>query len=176
MGEQKTIDHIKINIRMQNPGQEPPESSNAPNQDFKDMNVLCTFKIKMESQNLGQGFIKDQSPSQSRSWCQSPVRSLQHPQKPQMRTYKDMDAFCIFKIEIESEDLNHGYIKDQWPYPNKIKIPNPTQESTASSKAPNEDFMDMDVLCTFKIKKESWNSDHGYIKDQWPYLNKDEYA
>ena len=60
MGEQKTSDHIKINIRMQNPGQEPPESSKAPNQDFKDMNVLCTFKIKIESQILEYGCTKDQ--------------------------------------------------------------------------------------------------------------------
>ena len=47
MGEQKTGDHIKINIRMQNPGQEPPESSKAPNEDLKDMDDLCTFKIKI---------------------------------------------------------------------------------------------------------------------------------
>ena len=48
----------------------------------------------------------------------------------------------------------------------KIRVPNPTQELTAYSKAPNEDLKDMDVLCTFKIKIESQNSDHGYIKDQ----------
>ena len=55
----------------------------------------------------------------------------------------------------------------------KIKMPNPSQEPPASSKAPNEDLKDMDVLCTFKIKLESQNSDHGYIIDQWPYLNQD---
>ena len=48
---------------------------------------------------------------------------------------------------------------------NKIKIgmPNPSQKSLASSKFPNEDLKDMDVLCTFKIKTESQNSDHGNI-------------
>merc|ERR1712082_94330 len=29
----------------------------------------------------------------------------------------------------------------------------------------------MDVLCTFKIKIESQNSEYGCTKDQWPYPN-----
>ena len=40
--------------------QEPPESSKAPNQDLKDMDVLGTFKIKMESHNSEHGCIKNQ--------------------------------------------------------------------------------------------------------------------
>ena len=47
----------------------------------------------------------------------------------------------------------------------KIKMPNPTQEPPASSKVPNEDLSDIDVLFNFKIKIEGQNSDHGYIKD-----------
>ena len=58
MGVPKTSDHIQINIRMPNPSQEPPASSKAPNQDLKDMDVLCTFKIKLESQNLEHLCIK----------------------------------------------------------------------------------------------------------------------
>ena len=45
-------------------------------------------------------------------------------------------------------------------------MPNPSQEPPALSKTPNEDLKDMDVLFIFKIKIESQNSDHGYIKDQ----------
>ena len=120
---------------MPNPSEEIPASSNAPNEDLKDFDVLCTLKIKIESQNS-----------------------------------------------------HHGCIKDQWPYPNlqciktrdhiqiKIKIQYPSQEPPASSKAPNEDLKDMDVLCTFKIKTESQNLDHGCIKDQWPYSNQDQGA
>ena len=52
--------HIKIKIKVPNPSQEPPVSSETPNQDFKDIAVLCTFKIKIESQNFEQGYIKDQ--------------------------------------------------------------------------------------------------------------------
>ena len=34
----------------------------------------------------------------------------------------------------------------------------------------------MDVLCTFKIKIESQNLDHGYVKDQGPYQNQEQDA
>ena len=57
-----------------------------------------------------------------------------------------------------------------------IKMLNPSQEPSASSKAPNQDLKDTDVLCTFKIKIESQKSDHGFIKDLWPYLNQDQEA
>ena len=83
---------------MPNPNQEHPVSSNAPNEDLKDIDVLWTFKFKIESQNL-----------------------------------------------------DNGCIKHQWPYPNQDQMPNPSQEPPASSKAPNQDLKDMDVLFTFKI-------------------------
>ena len=60
MAVSKTSDHIQIKIKMSNPSQEPPASSKAPNQDLMDIDVLCTFKIKIESQNLDHGCIKDQ--------------------------------------------------------------------------------------------------------------------
>ena len=42
-------DSLKINIKMPNPSQEPPASFKAPNEDLKDMDFLCTFKIKVKS-------------------------------------------------------------------------------------------------------------------------------
>ena len=57
MGVSKTSDHIQIKIKMPNPNQEPPASYKAPNEDLKDMDVLCTFKIKIESQNLDHWYI-----------------------------------------------------------------------------------------------------------------------
>ena len=56
----------------------------------------------------------------------------------------------------------------------KIKIPNPIQKHPASSKAPNGDLKDTDVLCTFKIKIERKSSEYGCIKYQWPYHNQDQ--
>merc|ERR1711954_345417 len=60
MGISKTSDYIQIKIKMPQPSQEPPAPSKVPNEDLKDMDVLCTFKIKIESQNLDHGCIKDQ--------------------------------------------------------------------------------------------------------------------
>ena len=53
-------DHIQFNVKRQNSSQEPPASFKAPHEDLKDMDVLCTFKMKIESKNLDHGYIKDQ--------------------------------------------------------------------------------------------------------------------
>ena len=54
-----------------------------------------------------------------------------------------------------------------------MKTPSPSQEPPGSSKAPNKDLKDKDVLCTLKIKKEIQSSEHGHIKDQRLYPNED---
>ena len=46
-----------------------------------------------------------------------------------------------------------------------LNSPSPSQDPPVSSKAPNWDLEEMDVLYTFKIKTESQNLDHGYIKE-----------
>ena len=112
-------------IKIPNSSQEPQASSKAPNQDLKDMDILCIVNIKIESQNLD---------NRAKIWIIGLSKTSDH-------------------IQIQ------------------VKMPNSSQEPPASSKAPNGDLKDMDVLCTFKIKIESQNSDHGYIKDQWPYQN-----
>ena len=86
---------------MPKPSQEPPVSSKSQNEDLKDIDVLCTFKIKI-------------------------VANFQIMGVPKTSDY----------IEI------------------KIKMPNPSQEPAAFSKAPNQDLMDPDVLCNFKINLE----------------------
>ena len=48
MGVSKASNNIQIKIKMPNPSQEPLVSSKARNEDFKDMDVLRTFKIKIE--------------------------------------------------------------------------------------------------------------------------------
>ena len=62
MAVQKTVDLIQIKIQMPNPSHEPQATSKITNQDLKDMDVLWTFKIKIESQNSEYGFSKDQLP------------------------------------------------------------------------------------------------------------------
>ena len=113
MGVSKTSDHIQTKIEMPHTSQESPSSSKAPNEDFKDINVLCTFKLKTENK----------------------IQNM-----------------------VVSKTSDHIQIK--------IKMTNPSQDPPVSSKAPNQDLKDMDVLCIFKIKIESQISDHGCIKDQ----------
>ena len=62
MGISKTSDHIQIKIKMTNSRQEPPVSSKDPNEELKDMDFLCTFKIKIESRNLDYEYYKNQWP------------------------------------------------------------------------------------------------------------------
>ena len=56
----KVPDHSQIKIKISNPSQESPASSKAPNEDLKEIDVLCSFKIKIESQNLNHGCTKDE--------------------------------------------------------------------------------------------------------------------
>ena len=58
MGVSKTSDYIQIKIKMPNPSQEPPAPTKAPYKDLKDMDVLCTFKITLQSNNCDQGSVK----------------------------------------------------------------------------------------------------------------------
>ena len=61
----------------------------------------------------------------------------------------DLGVLYIFKIMIESQNFNLGVSETNDHIQIKIKIPNPSQDFQASSKAPYLDFKDMDVLCTF---------------------------
>ena len=108
MGISKTNDHIRIKIKMPNTSQEHPASSKAPNDDLKDMDVLCTFRIKIESQNLDHGctktndhiHIKTKMPNQSQ---EPPVSS-----KAQNEDLTDMDVPGPFKMIEEIQNLDHG--------------------------------------------------------------------
>ena len=155
---------------MPNPNKEPPASSKAPNEDLKDIEVLCNFKIKIENQNSDHGCIKPHWPS----WNQD------QDAKPQSRSSRVLQSpkwglkghGCSLHLHNLDREPKFG---ERVPKI-KIKVQNPNQEPPASSEAPNPDFKDMDVLCTFKIKIGSQKSDHRCTKDKEPYPNKDPYA
>ena len=48
MGISNICNHIQIKVKMPNLSQKPAASSKAPYEDLKDMDVLCTFKIKIQ--------------------------------------------------------------------------------------------------------------------------------
>ena len=150
MGASKTSDYIEIQIKMPNHSQETQASFRAPNEDLKDIDVLCTFKIKTESWKTS-GHIQIQINILNSS--QEPPSSS----KALNEDLKDIDVLCTLKIKIESQNLDHRFNKDQWPYLDQDQDTKPSQEPPVSSKAPNEDLKDTDVLCNFKIKIESQN-------------------
>merc|ERR1711954_441966 len=166
-GISKTSDHIQIKIKMPNPSQEPPASSKAPNEDLKDMDVLCTFKMKIESQILTMGISKTSDHVQIKIKMPNSSQEPQTSSKAPNEDFEDMDVLCTLKIKRERAKIQiMGKSKTSDHIQIKIKMPNPNQEPPASSQAQNDDLQDMDVLCTFKIKIESRNSDPGLIKNQ----------
>merc|ERR1711954_226048 len=94
---------------MPNPSHDPPVSSKAPHQDLMDRNVLCTFKIKIESQNSKHRvYQRPVTISKSRSKYQTPVRNLHHPNQDKIphfsqehpvsskRPYHDLKDMVVF--------------------------------------------------------------------------------
>ena len=95
MGVSRTGDYIKIKIKIENSSQEPAASSKALGQELEDMDVLCTFKIKLENQNLEHGCIKDrQFNFKMPNSNQEPPASSKAPNQD----LNDMDALCTSKI------------------------------------------------------------------------------
>ena len=125
MGVSKTTETINIKIKMPNPSQEPPASSKAPNEDLKDMDVLCTFKIKIESHNSEYGSIKDEWPYPNEDQDAKPHSGTLASSKAPNLYLKDMEDPCTFKINIESKNSEYKGIKDPWPLLNQDPDANP---------------------------------------------------
>ena len=95
MGVSKTSDHIQMKIKMPNPSQDLTASSKVPNQDMKNIDVLCTFKFKIESQILDHGSIAHiQSRIKITNPSQEPPVSL----KAKIQTLTYIDVLCTFEI------------------------------------------------------------------------------
>ena len=127
----KTSDNIQLKIKMPNPNQEPPASSWAPIEDLKDMDVLCTFKMKTESQNLEYRWIKTSYHIKIKIKMPSSSHEPPAPIRFSNQDFKNIYALCTFNIKIESINLEHGCIKNQWPYPNQDQDLKP-QSGTSS--------------------------------------------
>ena len=100
----------------------------------------------------------------SRSRCQTPVRNLQHPPKPKIRTSRTWMLFAPSKSRQRAKIVIIGVSKTNDYIQIKIKMPNPSQEPTMSSNAPNQDLKDLNDLCTFKIKMRAKFQNMGVAK------------
>ena len=74
-------------------------------------------------------------------------------------------------IKIKRHNLEHGYIKDWWPYPKKDQDAKPQSGTSSIFRCPNSRLKRRGCCLYFKIKMESQNLELGCIKDQWPYPN-----
>ena len=72
------------------------------------MDVLGTFKIKMESQNLEHDFTKDQYYIQIKIKIPNPSQEPPVSSKASDQGLNDMDILWAFKIKIESQNLDYG--------------------------------------------------------------------
>ena len=93
---------------MPTPSQEPPVSSKAPNQDLEDMDVLCTFKIKIETKIWITDVSKPSDHITKKIQMPNPSQ-----EPPESSKAPNKDVLCTFKIKIESQNLEHGCINDQ---------------------------------------------------------------
>ena len=113
MGVPKTSDHIQINIRVQNPSQEPPVFSKAPYQDLKDIDVLCTLISRWRAKIWNMGVPKTSEHIQINVRMQTPSQEPPASSKVPNPDLKDMDVLCSFIFNIESQNLEYGCTKDQ---------------------------------------------------------------
>ena len=74
-------------------------------------------------------------------------------------------CFALSKLRKGAKIQNIGVLNTSDHIQIKIKMPNLSQEPSASPKAPNQDLTHMDVLCTLKIKTECQNLEDGRTKD-----------
>ena len=88
----------KIKIKMSNPSQEPPPSSKAKNQNLKDMDVLCTLKIKTEPKFVKLVYQRPVTISKSSSRCKTPVGNFHVPPKPSLQDSKARVFFAPAKL------------------------------------------------------------------------------
>ena len=141
---------------MRNPIQEPPASSKAPKQGLKEIDVLCTFQIKIESQNSNHGCIKDWRPYQNQD----------QDAKPRSAPFRVLQSWklglkghgCSLHLQYQDREPESRTWVCQRPViilKSRSRCQTQVRNPLAPSKAPNEDLEEMDVLCTLKIKIES---------------------
>ena len=85
---------------MPRPSQEPAASSKVPNQDLKEMDVLCAKRKNMDV--LKTSMYPNEDPNLNPS--HEPPASSKAPNQD----LKDTDVLYTFKIKIESQNAEYG--------------------------------------------------------------------
>ena len=132
----KTSDHILYKIKILNPSQEPPASSEAPIEDLQDIDVLCILKIKIESQDSDDGYMKTSYHIQIKIKIPNPSQEPPVSSKAPNEYLKGMNVLFTCKIQVESQNLGHGCIKDQRPYQNQHQYTKPQSRTSSILQSP----------------------------------------
>ena len=173
MDVSKAIDHIQIKFKIPKPSQEPPASSKAQNQDSKCIDDLCTFIFKSEGQKLDHVCIKDQWPYPNQDKdpkSQSGTSSIL--QCPKLGLERHGCSLHLQNQDRKQQFRTRVYQGPETIIKSRSRFRNLVR-NLQHPPAPNLDFKDMDVHCTFKIKINSQSFGQGVINDQWSYPNQD---
>ena len=103
---------------MTNPSPEPPASSKAPDQDLKDMDALCTYKINIKRQKLEHECIRDQLTYPNKNQNAQPSSGTSRILKSTKLGIKGHGC-KTFIITTESQNQDHGLFKGQLQYQNE---------------------------------------------------------
>ena len=91
MDASKTSYHMQIKIKIPNLVQEPPASSKAPNQDLKDMDVLCPSKTRYKAKTQIMDASKTRDHIQIKIKMPYPSQEPPVSSKAPSQDLKDMD-------------------------------------------------------------------------------------
>ena len=79
------------------------------------MYVLCSFKIKVESENSEYWGIKDQWPYANQDQDAKLQSGTSNVLQSPSQDFNDMDVLYIFKIILDCKTSENWFIKDQFP-------------------------------------------------------------
>ena len=82
-----------------------------------------------------------------------------------------MDVLYTFKIKIKSQNSDHGYIKDQWPYPNQDQDAKPQSETSSPQESPKSWFKGHGCSLHLQIQARELKFRKWTYQRQWPCLN-----
>ena len=122
-----------------NPNMEPPAFFKPPNDDLNDMDVLCTFNIRIESKIKNMGVSRTSDHFKIKIKMLNPSQELSCPPKLSLRTQKIWMFSAPSKSRKRTEIQSRGLLKTSGHIDINIKLPNPNQEPSVSSKDPNQD-------------------------------------
>ena len=132
MGAPKTGDHILINIRIP----KVPGTSSIlwrPKSGLKDMDVPCTFKIMIESQNSDYGCTRDQWPYPNQYQDAKPQSGTSSILQSPKSGFKGHSFFVPSKSIWSAKTWNVDVLKTTDYFQINIRMLNSSQEFSAKS-------------------------------------------